>query len=319
MRVLVYGAGVIGSIYAAHLHEGGLAVSVLARGRRLEEIREHGIRVESADAAKRIEADIPTVDRLESQDAYDLVVVAMQKGHLAPVLPILAANRQTPTILFLGNNAAGPEVLLQALGPSRVLMGFPGVGGYFDGSVVRFAAEGRRGAPLGLTLGEVDGRKTLRLRTIVRELSDAGIRVSVEPSIDAWLKGHVALVLPVLFALEQHDLDNQALAGDRDAMRRMARAVREGLSVLRTLGYPITPPRLKTITWLPLFVTVAIFGKIIGSDFAKVAFAGHARSARAEFELLRNEFRDLIASAGLAAPAFDELCGTPRGHQGGNP
>ncbi len=317
MKILVYGAGVIGSIYAAHLHEGGHVVSVLARGRRGADIREHGIRLESAITGERLEAHVPVVDRLEPEDAYDLVVVAMQKGHLASVLPVLAPQSGTPTILFLGNNAAGPEALLQALGPSRVLMGFPGVGGYFDGLVVRYAAEGRGAAPLRVTLGEVDGRETPRVRTIAREFSAAGIRVSIEPSIDAWLKGHVALVLPILFALEQHDLDNQALVRDRDTMQRMARAVREGLAALRMLGYPITPLRLKTITWLPLFVTVAIFGQIIGSDFAKVAFAGHAAVAHAEFELLRNEFRDLIDLAGLATPAFDELCGT-RGRPGEN-
>ena len=46
-RVLVYGAGVQGGLYAARLHQAGLDVSLLARGRRLADLREHGIVLEN--------------------------------------------------------------------------------------------------------------------------------------------------------------------------------------------------------------------------------------------------------------------------------
>lgn len=42
MNVLIYGAGVIGSIFAAKLCLSGQNVTVLARGKRLEEIRDTG-------------------------------------------------------------------------------------------------------------------------------------------------------------------------------------------------------------------------------------------------------------------------------------
>ena len=43
MNILVYGAGNIGSLYASLLKESGQEVSLLARGKRLAEIREHGL------------------------------------------------------------------------------------------------------------------------------------------------------------------------------------------------------------------------------------------------------------------------------------
>ena len=43
MRVLIYGAGVIGSIYAVYLSRSGCEVSAFARGRRLEELRKNGL------------------------------------------------------------------------------------------------------------------------------------------------------------------------------------------------------------------------------------------------------------------------------------
>ncbi len=43
MKILIYGAGNIGSLYAAKLKDAGHDVTILARGARLREIREHGI------------------------------------------------------------------------------------------------------------------------------------------------------------------------------------------------------------------------------------------------------------------------------------
>lgn len=37
------GAGVIGQVYAARLHEAGADVTLLARGKRLAELRAHGV------------------------------------------------------------------------------------------------------------------------------------------------------------------------------------------------------------------------------------------------------------------------------------
>ena len=43
MRILIFGAGVIGSLYGALLAEAGLNVSVYARGRRLESLSQDGL------------------------------------------------------------------------------------------------------------------------------------------------------------------------------------------------------------------------------------------------------------------------------------
>lgn len=42
-KILVYGAGPLGSVFASKLKQGGNDVSILARGTRLGELREHGI------------------------------------------------------------------------------------------------------------------------------------------------------------------------------------------------------------------------------------------------------------------------------------
>jgi ketopantoate reductase len=46
MRILVFGAGVIGSVYAGKLLQAGHHVVLLARGRRLRDLRARGLVLE---------------------------------------------------------------------------------------------------------------------------------------------------------------------------------------------------------------------------------------------------------------------------------
>ena len=63
---------------------------------------------------------VNVVERLAPEDAYDLVVVLVPKNYVSEVLPAMAANRHTPDVLFMGNNAAGPDEMIEALGaPAR--------------------------------------------------------------------------------------------------------------------------------------------------------------------------------------------------------
>ena len=129
MNILIYGAGVLGSLYGARLKESGQNVSILARGQRLVDIREHGIVLEDPTTGKSTITRVNTVETLAPDDAYDLIMVLIRKNQLIDVLPALAANRGSPTVLFMLNNAAGPDALVAALGCERVLLGFPGCGG----------------------------------------------------------------------------------------------------------------------------------------------------------------------------------------------
>lgn len=49
MKFLIFGAGVLGSLYAARLHEAGIETALVARGQRYKDIKEHGIVLESFD------------------------------------------------------------------------------------------------------------------------------------------------------------------------------------------------------------------------------------------------------------------------------
>ena len=92
MNILVYGAGVIGSVYAARLQEAGYNVSLLARGERAVSLRAQGIVLENAATGQRTTTQVSLVDHLAPTDSYDVVIVTVRLDQLTSVLPTLAAE-----------------------------------------------------------------------------------------------------------------------------------------------------------------------------------------------------------------------------------
>src|SRR6185369_4616728 len=89
MRILVVGAGVIGSVYAARLLEAGHTVMVCARGRRLAELRDGGLVLEDAETGRRT---AHKVDAVATPDgvACNLVLVAVRRDQMIATVPLLA-------------------------------------------------------------------------------------------------------------------------------------------------------------------------------------------------------------------------------------
>ena len=65
------------------------------------------------------------MDRLGREEAYDLVIVVMRRHQTPPIVLALAENHRIPSVLFLGNNAAGDQDMIEALGRERVLIDAP--------------------------------------------------------------------------------------------------------------------------------------------------------------------------------------------------
>ncbi len=306
MKILVYGAGNLGSLYAARLKESGQDVSILARGERLARIREQGLELDNFVTGEKSTTPVDAVERLDPEDAYDLVLVVMPKHRVTEVLPVLAENRETPSILFMNNNAAGPGVMVEALDRDRVLLGFAGAAGVADadGRVIRYIITTAREQPT--TIGELDGQRSSRIETIADVLKKAGFPVAICSNMDAWLKTHVAEISPTANALYMAGGDPQQLAGNRDAMLLMIRAIREGYRVLRALGIPITPPNHRVFEWIPEVLLLALMKRMVASDTAAIKM-GHAQGARKEMKLIADEFRALAKETSVPTPAMDRL------------
>ena len=304
MRILIYGAGNIGCLYAAKLARSGQDVAILARGDRYDALRDHGITLEHGVSGECTTTSVRVVDCLEPEDSYNLALVVLQKPALAEVLPILAAHERTPSVMVFGNNASGPEPMISVLGRERVLLGFPGAAAIPHDGTIRYVTTSRREQPT--TIGEVDGGRTERIRAIASALEGAGFPTSICANMDAWLKTHVAKIVPTGGALLCAGGHIEQLSTNDEALRLMVRAIREGLEVLRANDIPITPPNHRVLKWLPESLIVFLMKRMFSSETMTIK-VGHAADARREFQVLAQEFQALNVATMLPTPAMDRL------------
>ena len=304
MRILVYGAGNIGCLYASMLTQSGQDVAILARDDRHNDLRKHGIILQNGVSGECTTTTVSVIDSLDPDDMYDLVLVVLPKPAIAEVLPILAANDRSPSVMFFGNNASGPEPMISALGRERVLLGFPGAAAVLHGASIRYVITSRGEQPT--TIGEVDGARSMRIRAIASALEEAGFPVSICPNMDAWLKTHAAKILPTVGALFYAGGHVEQLAVNDEALCLMVRAIREGLKVLNANDIPVTPRNHRILQWLPESLIVFLMKRMFSSETTKIK-VGHAQDARHEFQLLAQELQALNVATALPTPAMDRL------------
>ena len=85
-----------------------------------------------------------------------------------------------------------------------------------------------------------------------------------------------------------------AAAADRHGLRKVVRAVAEGLGGLRRLGYPLRPRWMLLMAISPTWLGVRQLSGLLGSHFAEIALAGHAQAARDEMRTMARELLYLL-------------------------
>ena len=117
MRVVVAGAGTIGSLFAAHLAQVADVGVLTRRDDHARALNEHGLRVSGrADFTARVHA---STDPAELGDA-DLVVVACKGGDLEPLATSLAGHFGGATVMT-AQNGLGAEEIVAAHGDWPIL------------------------------------------------------------------------------------------------------------------------------------------------------------------------------------------------------
>jgi 2-dehydropantoate 2-reductase len=260
VRVLVYGAGVLGSLHAVRLHEAGVDVTLVARGDRLASIRKHGVLIAEGDHGIARSVAVPVVDNPSGE--WDLIVVLVRSHQVDAVLDALVEVKGD--VLFLVNWAAGPAPLASVIGNDRVLLGFPAEGGVMDGDVVRYRAASRLTRLVAMPVGEPDGRTTPRLRRVIEVFRSAGFSVKAEPRMDDWLRTHAAFEVPLSQAVHVAG-GPERLATDRIAIRSMVREMKRRLA---TMPNPAVPAPFALLRVLPEAPLVALFTRFLRSSVA---------------------------------------------------
>lgn len=157
------------------------------------------------------------------------------------------------------------------------------------------------------TFGESEGGVTERVKALARVFKRAGLPTAVCSEMDAWQKTHVAWVSPMANGLYMAGGSGEALASRPDIARLTVRGIREGFTVLRALGVPVTPLKLRAIEWIPLPILVAVLRTWARTKHFDTIATRHTLAAFDEREMVSTDFQSLARSAAVARPALDTL------------
>ncbi len=291
MKVLIVGAGVIGTVYGAHLGAAGNAVSVLAHGVRTAEVGQDGLRARDVLTGAVTDSPASIIDSADAEP-FDLVLVAVRRDHLPLVSAELAMLSRRPLVLFFGNNPDG-RAGLPANIPGPVRLGFPGIGGTINDGLARYMLIAQQ--PTALELGHDP-----RLDGFGATFERRGFSVQRVADMSGWLAYHAVFVACVCAALDRCSTDPQRLARNWTELRLMCGAITEGFRGLHDQGVGGLPRNLAVLHARAMQpVAVGYWARTMRSPMGELAFAAHARRAQCE---MRAVARDVLARIEPGAP-----------------
>lgn len=304
MKILIYGTGTLGSVYGGYLHSSGQDVTFLARGGRYRDLMSHALVLHNAASNEWSYFHVATIDRLDMNEAFDLVLVCVRRQQVTEVLSNLSTYPHPAAILVMSANATGYQQWSVLVGPDRLLVGYAGVGGRLDGHVVHFRTASR--ALQRTLVGEIDGAKSARVRQVVAMFKRAGFPATVSPDILAWQQCHIAWVCPLAQALYVAGT-GKALSQDSALLRLLLSAMREGVRALRTLQVHISPVELRFLDLAPERLLIRNLQRFAASGAFRDLVEAHAWAAPEEMRLLAEEFGQLASRSSIPTPAMDTL------------
>lgn len=304
MKILVYGAGVIGSIYAARLYEAGCNVTLLARDKHYESLKQNGVIIKDTLTGKQTISRVPLIPQLENNDFYDLIIVTVRLDQLDTVVPVLKNNKVCHLIMLMLNNPESIEQLTKELNPKHIILGFPGAGGTYQNNIIEYIQIKQQET----TIGEINGEISIQIKEIKSLFESVGFKVTISDNMDAWLKTHAVFVACIAAAIIKENGDSVQLGKKRSSVKMMIKSIREGFAACKRLGMPIAPTNLKIIFMImPQWFSVYYWQKAMQGEVGTLAMAPHANKAKDEMKLLAKKVLTIVHSSSFQTPTLDNL------------
>jgi 2-dehydropantoate 2-reductase len=297
VKIIVFGAGTQGTLFGVRLARVGHAVTLVARGQRVGELREHGAIIEHALTGNRQVEQLPVAETLSEDMQADLCLVTVRREQLGETLPALSAARHIDRILFMVNHACGSSALFGALGRQRTVLGFPGAAGSIEKGVDRYVELSEQPTVLETTAPD-----------IAMVLRAAGFQVAPIHDMVSWLRRHAVFVTAISAALYSVGINVQQLSADSRRVRDLIVGIRQGWAAMDRLAIAPAPLALRAIfQWVPMPFAVLYWQRLLRSYKGEYYFARHARHAIKEMAALAADVRALLADETL--PQLQQLYG----------
>ncbi|MCD2198197.1 ketopantoate reductase [Actinomycetospora endophytica] len=307
MKILMFGRGVIASVYGWVLERAGHEVEFYVRPGRaagygtvitleLTDMRHRpwGQRVEERWPVRYREELAPDHD-------YDLIVLSVGHHRLAEAAAFLAPRIGEAAVLVFGNVWTEPSTAIGDLPADRVAWGFPQAGGGFGrGDVLRAML-----LP-SVLFGTLDGPPTDREPAVRRTFREAGLRIREQPDFRGWLWIHFLSDA----GLQAQALRRGALAdliGAPGDLRAAMLTSRELLPLLEARGVDLSRHRGALLQFrAPAWLTGAALALVTATvPVLRRSFEAHADPAAEEPRAICRDVLDEARRRGVATPRLE--------------
>ena len=185
MRIGIMGSGGLGGYFGAKLARGGADVHFIARGRHLEAMRSHGLRVDGPEPLHLRE--VHATDQPSRVGVVDVVMLAVKLWDTEQAIEQLRPMVGPETTVISFQNGVLKDQYLRAAFDAKQIMG--GVG--YVATTIESPGVIRQTGPMQrLLFGEFDGSRSARGEALLAACLAGGINAELSPSIlrEIWQK-----------------------------------------------------------------------------------------------------------------------------------
>ncbi|MFO7998136.1 MAG: 2-dehydropantoate 2-reductase N-terminal domain-containing protein [Bacteroidales bacterium] len=292
MKILVFGAGVIGTTFAWQISEAGYDVSLLVRKQRLTRYSHSGVTVNCTDMRGKRKEFVKTVfrpktvDRIDGSIHYDLIIVAVKNFQLNEVVPYIAKFSGNAHVLFMGNLWNEFGLIKKHLPEGRFFFGFPAMtgGGRTDNGINCLLF--KKGNTM---LGEPGGKTSQRLRDTAEILGMSGLQPKISSNIVHWIKAQSIWPAGTFGALCKSG-SARKFSENNNLIRQSVQAIREGFKVCEAQG--INPGRIFpfNLFFLPGFLLIPLLKRSYNPEMQE-AVDGRMKHG---FDEMKKQYLDVL-------------------------
>ncbi|NIB99156.1 ketopantoate reductase family protein [Halobacterium sp. R2-5] len=292
MRVVVLGAGSLGSLLAGSLAGTRADVTLLGRASdHVERVRDRGLEIARPDGSEQtVPLDVAT-DGAAASDA-DLLVVCVKSYDTNEAVASVAPHLDGADVLTLQNGLGNAETTAEHVPRERVIAGTTSHGATLEGAGrVRHAGRGNT------TIGRYFAANDAGVTAAAECLTAAGIETTVVEDAESavWTKVLVNAGINAATALAR--VPNGALVDTESGERVLRRAVEEGVAVARAEGVGVPDDVVERTR--EVAERTATNRSSMRQDTE--------RGGRTEIEALNGELARRAADHGIAAPVNETL------------
>lgn len=235
MKILFFGRGVIGTLYAWAFENAGHTVEFYVREGRKAHYGSH-VNLDLWDARRskkdwRVKEKWPIVihEEIKENHDYDLIFMSVNPEQVSSVVTYLAPRVGNATVLFFNNFWQDPQSAVQPIPLRQIVYGFPGAGGGFEGNTLY------GGLYKTVWFGTFEAEPTQRDVEIRKVFVKAGFKIMIQKDPQSWLWNHFALNA----AMEAEVLKSgsfESVISSPKALAGISRTMKEIIPVLKAKG-----------------------------------------------------------------------------------